>query len=239
MLSRTLSGLSFVMVKPRFSRVLSVVVAGLVSLLPGCTVPPDPSPALTGGSAGSGFAGGGQNTGGASGVGAIGGAGLGGGGTAGTAGATAGAGAFAGGGLGGAGGLGGGGMGGFGGGGMSGAAPMGGRGPTFATFKYVTLNTQPPCVASDCHGFGTMNPLTLADDDGMMHSRLLNTRVAKCGNLPVVTPGNPQQSALITLLKGPCGELPRMPYECTPDFDCVPDDYIALIEEWVRLGAPP
>lgn len=230
----------FVMVQSRFSRAFAVVTAGMLALLPGCTVPADPNPMPTGGSGGVAFAGQGGTAAGVGG--AIAGGGIGAGG-AGGAGAMAGGGfaGFGAGGVGGAGaggvgaGAGGAGAGGGGAGGTSGTAPT----PTFATFKYVTLNTQPPCVASDCHGFGTMNPLTLADDDGMMHSRLLNTRVEKCGNLPVVTPGNPQMSALITLLKGPCGELPRMPYECTPDFDCVPDNYIAAIEQWVLNGAPP
>ncbi len=229
----------FVIVKPRLSRLAPVATAGMLALLSGCTVPADPAPMPGAGSGGQAAAGG-QITGGASGAGAIGGGG-------GTSGGTGGSGAIAGGGFGGqgAGGAGGAGAGGAGSGGAAsaGGAGSGGTGsgpaPTFATFKYVTMGTNPPCVASDCHGFGTMNPLTLADDDGMMHTRLLNTRVAKCGNLPVVTPGNPQMSALITLLKGPCGELPRMPYDCTDGFDCVPDDYIAAIEQWVLNGAPP
>jgi hypothetical protein len=113
--------------------------------------------------------------------------------------------------------------------------------PTFATFKYVVTNTNPPCVASDCHGMGTANPLTLAVDDGL-YMRLTTTMVPNCGNIPVITPGNTQRSALVMLLKGPCGDTPRMPNGCVEDefgSNCLPNEYIAAIEQWIALGAPP
>jgi hypothetical protein len=220
---------------------LVVVTAGMLALLPGCTVPAEPSPLPSAGAGGLAAAGqgGGAGVGGTAGGGGVSGVGVGG--TAGT-GATAGGG-FSGFGAGGVGGAGAGGAGAGGvaaGGGGAGGTSGSGPAPTFATFKFVTMNTQPPCVASDCHGFGTMNPLTLADDDGMLRTRLTTTINEQCGNIPVVTPGDPTRSALIMLLKGPCGELLRMPEGCDPAFgQCVPDEYIAAIEEWVRLGAPP
>lgn len=192
----------------------------------------------TGGAAGSGgLAPGGQSGGGAFGGGGLGGTGA----VSGTGGVVAGGG-FGGHGAGGLGGAGASGAGAGGVGGVGGAGGTSGTGipPTFATFKYVTMNTNPPCVASDCHGFGTGNPLVLADDDGMLRTRLTTTINMQCGNIPVVTPSDPTRSALIMLLKGPCGDLLRMPEGCDPAFgQCVPDEYIAAIEEWVRLGAPP
>jgi len=176
------------------------------------------------GGGGTGFAG--QTTGGVSG--SAGGAGLGGQNTGGLAGGGAGAGA-------GSGGTGGQATGGAGGGTGGWAAA-----PTFDTVKLVFQGTNPPCVASDCHGLNTENILELAIDE-RLHNTLLTHMSAACGNIPVVTPGDPTRSALIHLLKGPCGETPRMPRGCIEDeFDntCVPDDYIAAIEEWVRIGAP-
>ena len=171
------------------------------------------------GGGGTGFGGaGGQNTGGVGG--AVGGAGQATGGTA-----TAGAGA--------------------GGSAQGGAAGSGGGGwaaaPTFDTVKLVfEAGSTPACVASDCHGLHTENILELALDE-RLHNTLLTHMSVACGNIPVVTPFDPSRSALIRLLKGPCGETPRMPRDCIVDEfsnTCIPDDYIAAIEEWVRIGAP-
>jgi hypothetical protein len=110
--------------------------------------------------------------------------------------------------------------------------------PTFQSFKFVIENMVPPCVASDCHGGGVPNPLQMpvANDD-QLYNNLMTTMVAECGNIPVVTPGDPSKSALIKLLNGPCGEIPRMPKGCDGT-NCVPDEYIASITQWVQMGAP-
>ncbi len=111
---------------------------------------------------------------------------------------------------------------------------------TFETVKFVLQGTNPPCVASDCHGSGTHHALSLAVDD-QLHSTLTTHVSAACGDLPLVTPGDPQQSALLSILRGPCGEIPRMPNGCVEDefgSTCVPDEYIAAIEEWIAGGAP-
>jgi hypothetical protein len=61
-----------------------------------------------------------------------------------------------------------------------------------------------------------------------------------CGNFPVVNPGKPQESAIVKILKGPCGTTPRMPIDCVDDGDskCVPPEYIAAITQWIANGAP-
>ena len=61
-----------------------------------------------------------------------------------------------------------------------------------------------------------------------------------CGELPIVSPGKPQDSALVKILKGPCGQTPRMPLGCVgaDDGGCVPDEFIAAIEQWIAAGAP-
>jgi hypothetical protein len=56
-----------------------------------------------------------------------------------------------------------------------------------------------------------------------------------------MVPGNPQDSALVKLLKGPCGDTNRMPFgKCFEDGDdgCVAPEYIAAIEQWIAKGAP-
>jgi hypothetical protein len=57
--------------------------------------------------------------------------------------------------------------------------------------------------------------------------------------MKLVDPGKPAQSALITILKGPCGMTPRMPYGCSAEADdCIPDPYIQAVSQWIAIGAP-
>jgi hypothetical protein len=216
-------------------RLTSLSVAGtaaLISILAACSEAPPTEPG-SGGAAGTGAAG------------KAGGAGVAGGGSGGTTAGAGGGGAggttagVSGGGSGGStAGLGGGGSGGQAG-GASGSGSGGTIPATFDTLKLVIEQTAPtPCVAADCHG-GEHHPLKLALDDGL-YSRLTTYMSVNCGNIPVVTPGDPSRSALVKLLKGPCGMTPRMPNGCTEqDGNCLPADYIAAIEQWVANGAPP
>lgn len=48
----------------------------------------------------------------------------------------------------------------------------------------------------------------------------------------VIIPGEPQESILVQRLKGVL--LPRMPLNSSP----LPEDEIAVIETWIREGAP-
>ncbi|MGK3991858.1 hypothetical protein [Sorangium sp. So ce1024] len=121
----------------------------------------------------------------------------------------------------------------------SGAGGSGGSGdeipPTFATVKFVIQNAS--CFGAGCHN-DEMNPLDLQLNDEL-HSRLLSHVSKNCGDIPIVTPGNPEESALVKILKGPCGPTPRMPIECVNDGDakCVPDEYIDAIAQWITNGA--
>jgi len=109
--------------------------------------------------------------------------------------------------------------------------------PTFETLKYVI--SQVPCLGAGCHN-DPVNPLDLQLTDQLYTN--LTTRISEsCGNIPVVTPFEPEQSALVKILKGPCGEVGRMPFGCVEnEFEdsCLPDIYIAAIEQWVADGAP-
>jgi hypothetical protein len=223
-------------------RLTSLSVAGtaaVLSILSACSEAPPTEPG-SGGAAGTGAAG------------KAGGAGVAGGGAGGTTAGASGGGAggttagVSGGGAGGStAGLGGGGTAGSasGSGGQAGGASGSGSGgtipATFDTLKLVIEYTAPtPCMAADCHG-GDHHPLKLALDDGL-YSRLTTYMSVNCGNIPIVTPGDPSRSALVKLLKGPCGMTPRMPNGCTEqDGNCLPAEYIAAIEQWVANGAPP
>ncbi|MDD9969690.1 MAG: hypothetical protein OXR73_25825 [Myxococcales bacterium] len=119
----------------------------------------------------------------------------------------------------------------------AGAATDGAVPATFETLQFVI--SQAPCLGAGCHN-DEQNPLDLRVDDRLL-SRLTETMSANCGNVPVINPGKPQDSALIMLLDGPCGPTPRMPLGCVEDADgaCVPREYITALEQWIAAGAAP
>ena len=107
--------------------------------------------------------------------------------------------------------------------------------PTFAMLKGVIKTS---CFGQVCHNLPE-HPFRLILDD-QLYTTLTTHMTKTCG--PVVKPGSPQDSALVKLLKGPCGETERMPYDkCVEDTDegCVRPEYIAAIEQWIAKGAPP
>jgi hypothetical protein len=128
-------------------------------------------------------------------------------------------------------------------------AGVSGSGSTIpATFETVKLvfgggGNIMTCSAAPCHGVNGKappdNPLELPPNNDQQLYTNLTTHVSKaCNNTKLVTPGNPAQSALVTILKGPCGKTPRMPYGCSTDAgDCIPDEYIAAVTQWIAGGA--
>lgn len=107
---------------------------------------------------------------------------------------------------------------------------------TFDTLKLVIAETT--CFGAGCHN-DDQNPLNLRVDDEL-YTRLRTLVSESCGDLPVLNPGKPQESALVRILKGPCGETARMPLGCVEDDDanCVPGEYVRAIERWIAAGAP-
>ena len=113
--------------------------------------------------------------------------------------------------------------------------------PTFATLRFVLTATIPPCNAADCHGPGGPNRLQYrVKDPDALYETITHHVSVDCGNIPVVTPGHPEQSALVKVLKGPCSaKVPQMPNGCQPALgNCLPANYVAAIERWIALGAP-
>ncbi|AUX37683.1 hypothetical protein SOCE836_099130 [Sorangium cellulosum] len=101
--------------------------------------------------------------------------------------------------------------------------------------KFVIENAS--CFGAGCHN-DEMNPLDL-QVNAELRTRLTSHVSENCGNLLIVNPGKPEESALIKILKGPCGDTPRMPLECVNDGDakCVPPNYIEAISQWIADGA--
>ncbi len=118
--------------------------------------------------------------------------------------------------------------------------------PTFETVKLVVEGGGPimTCSAAPCHGLNGNappgRPLALpSNDDQLLYTNLTSYVSTACGNVKLVTPCDPAGSALPRILSGPCGMTPRMPYMCTnQDGNCVPDEYIAAIRQWIANGAP-
>jgi hypothetical protein len=117
---------------------------------------------------------------------------------------------------------------------------------SFKTVKLVLEGGSPfhPCATADCHGANGNAPpgnhLTLRDDADLYKN--LTTHIsADCGNIPVVNPGKPDQSALVKILKGPCSaKTVRMPLGCLEEQgNCIPPEYIAAIAKWIENGANP
>jgi hypothetical protein len=131
-------------------------------------------------------------------------------------------------------------------GGVGGSADGSSIPPTFETVKLVLEGGGPitTCAAAPCHGVNGMappgRPLELPlNNDQQLYTNLTTYVSTACGNIKLVSPCDPAQSALPRILKGPCGMAPRMPYMCTEqDGNCIPDEYIAAITQWIANGAP-
>lgn len=117
---------------------------------------------------------------------------------------------------------------------------------TFATVKLVFGGggAVMTCAAAPCHGVGGIappgDPLALpTNDDALLYTNLTSYVSKACNNMPLVTPGAPAQSALLSILSGPCGTTPRMPFGCSAEAgDCIPDEYVAAVAQWIADGAP-
>ncbi|MGK4007361.1 hypothetical protein WMF31_32365 [Sorangium sp. So ce1036] len=203
--------------KCRLSSFIAAAIVAILSPLAGCTETPDDTGA--GGAGGSGASVGSGGSGASGGSEGSGGSGGSGGPTGSTSAGTGG------------------------GGGAGGGSGSTGSGdeipPTFETVKFVIENVT--CFGAGCHN-DEQNPLDLRVD-GELHARLTSHISKNCGNIPIVNPGKPEESALIKILKGPCGvppqDTPRMPPDCLNDGDskCVPDNYMQALTQWIADGA--
>lgn len=130
------------------------------------------------------------------------------------------------------------------------ATTGGGPPPTFETVKVVLTQNVTNCSGSDCHG-GVEYRVDFRDDPMIaesLYQRLTTWYSDLCG-MNVVTPGQPENSALLKVLTEGCGTvydmceigtecIPRMPLNCEDGYDCIPPDYVEAVRQWIANGAP-
>jgi len=117
---------------------------------------------------------------------------------------------------------------------------------TFATVKQMLMGGGPTgaidtCVSAPCHDVGGFAPpppkqnLVLRDDANLY--KTLTTYVSEgCGNVPMVNPGKPDQSALVRALNG-TGCTFKMPLGCMNEH-CWDSGMIGAISQWIANCAP-
>ena len=111
----------------------------------------------------------------------------------------------------------------------------------WANLRDVVDNT---CFGSDCHTQGDRQPYMLglsaaplADTD--LYTKLTTYTTAKCGQRMLVKPCAPDESAFYLAQMGMCGDIPQMPFGCSPAYDnCTPADKLEGIRQWIANGAP-
>ena len=109
-------------------------------------------------------------------------------------------------------------------------------GPNFETVRLMFEAAQ--CTGSSCH-YGGRNHFQMGKAADQLYSYMMSFKTLQCGKL--IDTANPSQSALVKYLRGPCGDIDRMPaMKCFDDGDelCVPEYYIQAIEAWIAKGAP-
>jgi|GEM_PF-742406 len=109
-------------------------------------------------------------------------------------------------------------------------------GPNFETVRLMFEAAQ--CSGSNCH-YGGKNHFQMGKSADQLYTYMMSFKTLQCGKL--IDTANPAQSALVKYLRGPCGEIERMPsYKCFDDGDelCVPEYYIQAVEAWIAKGAP-
>lgn len=94
---------------------------------------------------------------------------------------------------------------------------------------------EPWCSFSSCHGEAAAAGLDLQADD--LHTVLLNHQVGAATELPLVTPGAPQDSWLYRVVAQcePSEQAAHMPKNAPVLLE---DDVVAIVREWIAAGAP-
>jgi hypothetical protein len=76
----------------------------------------------------------------------------------------------------------------------------------------------------------------LQNDQGQLHATLTSYVVERCGGKPLVSPEDPDNSALLLVIAGgQCEDIPQMPFGCG-EFCQVPAEVPAL-RAWIDAGA--
>ena len=112
---------------------------------------------------------------------------------------------------------------------------------TWANVRDVVDNT---CFGSDCHVQGERTPTLLGlnsapRSDADLYDTLTTYTTTLCGKRALVKPCAPDESAFYLAQAGMCGDVPYMPFGCSPAYDnCTPADKLEGIRQWIANGAP-
>jgi hypothetical protein len=93
------------------------------------------------------------------------------------------------------------------------------------------------CAQGVCHipvEYGGIDP-NMTNLEGELYGNLTSRLVSQCGDMALVTPGEPENSAIVQLPQHNCGEF-VMPDGCL-DFPCIPQVDIDALTAWIRAGA--
>jgi hypothetical protein len=115
--------------------------------------------------------------------------------------------------------------------------------PTFATIRRIVANSldvAEGCGSGSCHNGEATPHFT---DNEELYSILVQPSpvLEYCGDMPLVTPGDPSKSAFLKVIRDGCPEIERMPRGCDPDplyGNCLPAAAISAVEAWIAAGAP-
>jgi hypothetical protein len=123
-------------------------------------------------------------------------------------------------------------------GGSSGSGGSAGK----ATFSAVRSLMKTTCAVGGCHD-GGFPPVLL--DDNNLYATLTSYESGGCESNKLVKPGSPDESAMAILVKGECGRISRMPYNCdlckandSSCSQCLSNDVTDGIRQWIADGAP-
>jgi hypothetical protein len=135
--------------------------------------------------------------------------------------------------------------------GTGGSSTNGGSGnsATFATVAALIKDRATPhsCFGGSCHDsenlyFHLLGPDHALLSDDALYTFMKGYMTRNCG--PLINLANPGESAIVKLLKGPCGATPVMPMDkCYEDKgtiagECVPPESVSAIQQWIAAGAP-
>jgi hypothetical protein len=92
------------------------------------------------------------------------------------------------------------------------------------------------CAQGACHVPGYQPP-DLSNSKGNLYELLTKTPISHCGNLMLVVPGVPAQSALLKIVKHQCANGWVMP-PLVPENPTIDQSDVAALESWIAAGAP-
>jgi hypothetical protein len=95
------------------------------------------------------------------------------------------------------------------------------------------------CGLSGCHLLPYPPALSSSDLD-RLRDNLSGYQVERCGNVPLVVPGDPDGSALVMAITGQCTNL-LMPFGCIEPYGgvpCIVESEVLRVRDWIASDDP-